>query len=582
MSFGFPVGLLALSALLPLAAAYFLRRRQRPRVVSALFLWRSPSQRAQAGPRFERFSREASLLFEALAVLAAALYLADLRLGAQADRPQLVVVVDGSLSMSARPARGKATADRAREAVARAVSGEGAALLTVVESGVHPRVLTGPRAPVVEALAALEKWKPLGAAHDFSPALLFALDLAGPGRRFWFVTDGPLPSGTAVPPEAGVVEVGEPADNLALVSAQRRDEADLAQVTVRVASFAADARSVEVSFHGPAADGARPGGADRSESLRLPPGETAVLRVSFANAGPIEVRLPLSDDALVEDGKATLLPAPVPELRVGVLEGLGPAEKAALERVLDATPGVRRAAAGGEPAELTFGPRGSKAQVQIGAPGPQRSFVGPFVAEKAHPLLEDVGFGGVLWTAGDNPPGRPLVTAGSSVLLSEEEAGTVQMNIELARSNVQRTSAWPVLVGNALRCGRRAKAGLPRHQLMLGEPVPVVTEASARFTLVGPEGERPVLGAGAVQLPAPAVPGSYALLRDGREIDRLEVLTLDPRESDLRGRAAGLIDPKREAGLEGGAPERRRAAWPLVLLLCLLLADFWVTARAPA
>ena len=31
MTFGFPLGLLALGALLPLAAAYFLRRRQKPK-----------------------------------------------------------------------------------------------------------------------------------------------------------------------------------------------------------------------------------------------------------------------------------------------------------------------------------------------------------------------------------------------------------------------------------------------------------------------------------------------------------------------------------------------------------------------
>jgi len=41
MSFGFPWGLLALGALVPLVAAYFLRRKQKPVVVSALFLWRT-------------------------------------------------------------------------------------------------------------------------------------------------------------------------------------------------------------------------------------------------------------------------------------------------------------------------------------------------------------------------------------------------------------------------------------------------------------------------------------------------------------------------------------------------------------
>ena len=97
MSFGFPWGLLALGALVPLVAAYFLRRKQKPVVVSALFLWRTPRPRAEAGPRFERFTREASLLLEALAVVAAALFLADVRLGEDARTRHVVLVVDGSL-----------------------------------------------------------------------------------------------------------------------------------------------------------------------------------------------------------------------------------------------------------------------------------------------------------------------------------------------------------------------------------------------------------------------------------------------------------------------------------------------------
>ena len=81
MSFGAPLGLLALAAIPALVAAYFLRRRQPPRIVSALFLWRTPDQRAEAGPRFQRSSRELSLALEILAVGFAALFLADARCG---------------------------------------------------------------------------------------------------------------------------------------------------------------------------------------------------------------------------------------------------------------------------------------------------------------------------------------------------------------------------------------------------------------------------------------------------------------------------------------------------------------------
>jgi hypothetical protein len=204
--------------------------------------------------------------------------------------------------------------------------------------------------------------------------------------------------------------------------------------------------------------------------------------------------------------------------------------------------------------------------------------VGPFFSEKGHPLLEDVQLGGVRWTAGDNPPGRALVTAGEAVLVSEEE-GRVHLNIELTRSNLQRTVAWPVLLSNVLREARRAREGFPRRQLTLGEPLPVVTEAGARYALVGPLGSRPVFGAGALSLPPPPVPGRYTLEREGEAVDTAEVLALDARESDLSGRGAFEKAAEEAAGEDEGAAAPGRARWPLVVLLAAVLADFYVTRR---
>ena len=90
--------------------------------------------------------------------------------------------------------------------------------------------------------------------------------------------------------------------------------------------------------------------------------------------------------------------------------------------------------------------------------------------------------------------------------MSEEE-GRVHLNLDLSRSNLQRTPAWPVLLGNVVREARRTREGFPRRQLTLGEPLPVVTQPGARYTLVGPLGEKPVFGAGALTLPPPLVPG---------------------------------------------------------------------------
>jgi hypothetical protein len=575
VSFGFPWGLLALGALVPLVAAYFLRRRQKPVVVSALFLWRTPRPRAEAGPRWERFTREASLLLEALAVIAAALFLADVRLGETARQRHLVLVVDGSLSMSARGPDGVPVLERARQEAAKRVEEEEATRVTVLATGTTPRVLAGPETEPSRALAALESFQALGADHDPVPTLLWAQELAGPGRRVAFFTDVPPENPAAVPGAVRWTALGAARDNVALVSAQRRDEGATATVTLRVARFGAGPREVDAQVRAQPGPGAKEG-TERVERVSLPDEGTATVRLTFQGAGDVEVSLP--DDVLPEDGRVRLPPSPSRPVAVGLAQGLGPQEKASLERFLAVAPDVDQGGAAGAEV-LLFGPRGTDARVTVGASGTLRTFVGPFFSEKGHPLMDDVQLAGVRWTAGDNPPGRPLMTAGEAVLVSEEEEGRVHLNVDLARSNVQRVAAWPVLLGNLVREARRTREGFPRRQLTLGEPLEVVTEPGARYTLVGPGGSRPVFGAGAVSLPPPAGPGRYVLERDGDEVDAAEVLALDARESDLRGRGRADV-PAREPGEDeerGSAPGRAR--WPLVLLLAALVADFYVTRR---
>ena len=571
MSFGFPWGLLALGALVPLAAAYFLRRKQKPVTVSALFLWRTPSPRAEAGPRFERFTREASLLLETLAVVAAALFLADVRFSEDMRARHVVLVVDGSLSLSARGADGVPVLERVRREVAKRVEKERANRVTLLVSGTVPRVLAGPEAEPSKALGALESFQALGADHDATATLLWAQELAGPGRWVHFFTDALPAEGAVVPPAVKWTALGAPRDNVALVSAQRRDEGTKATVTLRVARFGGP-DTVQVRVRAKPGAGAQQG-TEQSEAVRLPAEGAATVRFTLENAGDVEVTLP--GDALPEDGEARLVHSEARPVRVALAEGLDAQSRQTLERFLRVAPDVETGAGEGA---LLIGPSGTDSKVTLGASGTQRTFLGPFFSEKGHPLLDDVQLAGVRWTAGDNSPGRALITAGDAVLLSEEE-GRVHLNLELARSNLQRTSAWPVLLGNVLREARRAREGFPRRQLTLGEPLPVVMQPGAHYTLEGPLGDKPVFGAGALTLPAPLVPGRYTLERDGEPVDVTEVLALDARESDLRGRSSGEREPEVEEKDDASTGSTGRARWPLVVLLGALLADFYVTRR---
>lgn len=566
MTLGFPLGLLALAAVPALIAAYFLRRRQPPRTVSALFLWRTPDQRAEAGPRLNRFSRESSLALELLAVLFATLFLTDVRCGQAASRQHVVIVVDGSLSMNAR-VDGTSAAERAKTEIARIARDENAGVLTLIETGVKPTLLAGPQLERDRALSALEKWVPAQPAHDLSPALTLARELAGSSEhRIYFLTDGPVAESVAVPPQLEGRSVGKQASNLAFLSAQRRDEDGRAQVTVRVGNFSDVPVTAEVRF-------AAPDDAPQKQDVKLQPSATAVLRVGFKTKEPITVTLP--DDALVEDGRLTLLPSPLADVTVSLLEGLDPAAQQALRRFLSVAPGVKLA----PEALLTFGPPTSAATVKLGATAPLKSFVGPFFAQKGNTLLDDVQLGGVVWTAGVNPPGRVLMSAGEVVLISEEDDGTLHLNLDVSRSNVQRTVAWPVLLSNVVRQSRLSTPGFPRKHLMLGEETPLVTTAGSTWELIAPDGQtRPVMGSGVLTLPPLPASGKWRLEKDGDPFDALVVLPLDPRESDLRTRGAWEVVPAKPQTFASFATVRPRPWWPLLVVLLLVMADFWLTA----
>lgn len=566
MTLGFPLGLLALAAVPALVAAYFLRRRQPPRTVSALFLWRTPDQRAEAGPRLNRFSRESSLALEILAVLFAALFLSDVRCGEAAHKRHVVIVLDGSLSMNAR-VDGSSAAQRAKTEVARIARSERAGVLTLIETGVKPTLLEGPQQERDRALAALEKWRPAQPAHDFSTALALAREFAGSGEhRIFFLTDGHVSESLTLPPQVEGRSVGKAASNVAFLSAQRRDEAGLAQVTVRVGNFGELPATVEVRFM--ALDAA-----PQEQQVKLAPSATAVLRVGMKTAQPITVKLP--DDALAVDGELTLLPSPLAEVTVSLLEGMDAAGQQAVRRFLAIAPGVKVTV----PALLTFGPPGTTAGVQLGARAPLKSFVGPFFAQKGHPLLDDLQLGGVVWTAGENPPGRVLMSAGEVVLISEEDDGVVHLNLDVGRSNVQRTVAWPVLMSNLVRQSRLNTPGFPRKHLMLGEDTPLVASPGSTWELIAPDGQsRHVMGSGVLTLPPLSAPGRWQLEKDGEFFDALVVLPLDPRESDLRTRGPWEVIPARTQAFASFATAHPRPWWPLLVVLCLVLLDFWLTA----
>jgi hypothetical protein len=426
-------------------------------------------------------------------------------------------------------------------------------------------VIAGPQAENAKALSILSRWRPSQPAHDFGPALLLARELASKGGRIWFVTDGPPSADPAWPDDVEVKSVGEPADNVAFVSAQRRDEAGTAQVALQVASFAKQKQQVVVVVANE--DG------ERRESIELDPGASAVVRATLRTKRALTAKLPA--DALALDSEIVLPPAPLSTIDIGLDAGLDTAAESALRRFLTVAPGARLST---QPS-VTWGPPGTRANVTLGARGKPRSFVGPFFSDKSDALLDDVHLDGVVWTAGENPPGRSLLSIGDAVLLSVEDDGRIHVNLDLSRSNVQRTTAWPVLLANVVRDARLRVPGFARRMVMLGEAADVVIDGKGHYELETPSGtKRPLQGAVAARLPLDEA-GEWRMYKDGHPIDTLVVLPLDGRESDLTTRGRYEVHARGVAGTTFGA-ESPRPRWLLGVLVALLLLDFWLTASA--
>ena len=139
-----PLGLLALLGVPAVIGLHLYRRRFRRHPVSAVFLWAAQDHTPLAGRQREPLRTSASFWCELLAALLLALAIAGLRLFGAGEAQHLVVVLDGSASMSAVTASGP-TRDRALDEVrARIEALPSGSQVTVVLSGPRPAPLIGP------------------------------------------------------------------------------------------------------------------------------------------------------------------------------------------------------------------------------------------------------------------------------------------------------------------------------------------------------------------------------------------------------------------------------------------------------
>lgn len=645
-----PLGLAALAAI-PLIILFHMRHTTPPRrPVSSLRFWEAANPRPAEERRLRRPPLSLPLLLQIAAVLLLALALARPvtaeRLAAlatelRAEPKHLILLLDGSTSMSAAVSSEETTRTQSRWETARAEALNRLAALregdvaTVILMGTRPVTLTATDSSSLislrERLATLPQ---PGGRANLDAALTLAGDLLLPNleRQVVVISDAAatvdpgVVAGVDAPVEL-LVAGGDPGGertNAAVIDIAARPSADgLGTIGVygSVVNFGPEPITAPVVLQGDGLDIGRANvaldanGGTESLSWTLPPGISELtLRLDVPDALPGDntARLLLGGENQPSISPRILLVTDLPGALARALSAIENVELA-----IEPSDNLAAITAGdydlvvfdrtAPPLETVA--RLSSVSLWIAPPvgGPFEttgSVIDPRVTRlrAGDPLLEGVDLAGV--TFGPTPvfvpsPGdEEIVGADESPLLYRTEANgqpALVLTVDPEASNLPKRVAFPVLMANLI--AELAPDGIPAS-LPLGEPLvyepraattevavttPAGDEALVSVTSAGSSASRSIVFADT------GSPGVYTVQeRDaaGSSLGatRFVVNAGHPRESDLRLNASLETTLSAATGRDVATTRSERFdLWPLLALLALaLIALEWLAWLWPA
>ncbi len=621
MIFTLPLALLSLVAVPMILGIYFLRRRFKTRTVSALFLWMDPELRTGGGRKISRLEKSALILIEM--AIAAALAAAAASPGCKTQMPSFraAYVLDDSASMSAKDGRGSSPAERAKNAILGELESRAPFSCSIILTGKKPSMLLSETTDMKDVLNCLGDWNPKQTHHSCEPAISLATRLLGSeSGEIVFVTDRPPEKDEERMINSSRMRWLAFGDNLpnAAISAAGRNPisgSENEKLFALVTANGLKGGEIPISVKAGARILAK-------ENLRIPQNlaDGDEFRKKIEIEMPPSFREPVmisidAEDALDCDNRVLLCPNPDPPLRIGIAIA-DPSLKEIVSEAVSALEG--ECVISDASPELLFEDSGNISG-NAGDSAPARSWLfsfdppietekkigyGPYLVDKQSPACDGVLLDGVKWTSGRKIPLSrdilALIASDDRALLWEclsdqkdSSPRIFHMNFIPAGSNLQKTPAFPILIGNIVKMRKDARYGFHRHNYKTDD----IAEAFL------PSGTLPVLdavsiGPDAKKIKEDEISRLHCAETDGMELarvfsqlpslcriagkdfsDAIAFNFISPEESDLRGRRTGKWSGVRER------PEIMKTQWrdyswiPLLIALSLLFLHSYVLKR---
>ncbi|MEO8483521.1 MAG: VWA domain-containing protein [Acidobacteriota bacterium] len=564
---------LLVAAMAAAVGSFLIPPRRITHHVASLLPWRTVLDAPKAASWWARIRRAVSLVLTA--AIAAAIALALSKPVAHSNgstQGRLVIVLDSSWSMGARTPSGRTrwalAVERARTMIA-AADGREIAIATTAEG-----VVAGPTRDTARVTLALDQLMPSGGSDGAWPRVAGARDVH-------FLTDGAVPRATDV----GVVvdSVFTPATNVAVTAFDVQPitpSQDRAEAYLAVTNFAGAAQAVRMTV-------TRAADVLVTRVVQIGAGETFRDVIPVVSAGDARFRLHISagENALdIDDDAVSWLWSAQP-LRVGIvgegslLPGLLAHDASLGVSIVDAS-AYATAAADVWVFDRWLPPAPPTAALVIEPPG--SSWIGKVARQEANPswqpertheILDGVDTEFVRLqkaVAFDRPALRPIARSREGTPLVSVDDGAagrlVVIGFSTADSNIGSTSAFPILIANAIDWLGRPERGV--HRSMGPVALPAATSS-----VTAPTGQSvPVSRSGNSITARLNAPGLYRIDTGGSS--RVMTVALDdPLRSNLQ--VSGVPPAMTAAQVESA---RLPPWWTIAAWSALALAAIeWVT-----